>query len=86
MLRIAARFAKGVFPHALIFESPAGMPKRVPGSFDLDGSDVEDLDEDDDDAGLSQDEFDGEDDFGVPLRPSPVRLECGGKAYGGVGG
>ncbi|CAK4032155.1 hypothetical protein DOTSEDRAFT_72910 [Lecanosticta acicola] len=66
MLRIAARFAKGAFPRSLLFESPAGASKRVPGSFDLDGSDVEDFAYDDDIG-------DWEDDFGVPLR-SPVRL------------
>ncbi|KAF2173824.1 hypothetical protein M409DRAFT_48746 [Zasmidium cellare ATCC 36951] len=65
MLRIAARFAKGALPSSLMFESPAGMTKRVPGSFDLEGSDVEDFDLDDMDW--------EEDDFGVPLR-SPIRL------------
>lgn len=65
MLRIAARFAKGAFPSALMFESPAGMSKRVPGSFDLEGSDVEDFDFEDVDW--------EEDDFGVPLR-SPIRV------------
>lgn len=65
MLRIAARFAKGAFPAALMFESPTGMSKRVPGSFDLEGSDVEDFDFEDADW--------EEDDFGVPLR-SPIRV------------
>lgn len=65
MLRIAARFAKGALPSALMFESPAGMSKRVPGSFDLEGSDVEDFDFEDADW--------EEDDFGVPLR-SPIRV------------
>lgn len=69
MLKIAARFAKGAFPKALLFESPAGMPKHVPGSFDLDDSDIEhDFDTEAED--LSDD---GEDDFGVPLR-SPIRI------------
>ncbi|KAM3413934.1 hypothetical protein BST61_g10605 [Cercospora zeina] len=72
MLKIAARFAKGAFPKALLFESPAGMPKRVPGSFDLDDSDIEhDFDSEVED--LSDD---GEDDFGVPLR-SPIRIAIG---------
>lgn len=67
MLRIAARFAKGAFPRSLLYESPAGASKRVPGSFDLEGSDIEDF-------GLDEEIGDWEeDDFGVPLR-SPVRL------------
>lgn len=70
MLRIAARFAKGVFPKSLLYESPRGERRRVPGSFDLNESD--------DDYGLSDDEEslgdeEWEDDFGVPLN-SPVRL------------
>ncbi|KAK4498159.1 hypothetical protein PRZ48_010815 [Zasmidium cellare] len=71
MLKIAARFAKGALPSSLMFESPAGMAKRVPGSFDLEGSDVEDFDLDDMDW--------EEDDFGVPLR-SPIRLAAMGDA------
>lgn len=67
MLRIAARFAKGAFPKVLLFESPAGMPKRVPGSFDLDDSDIED------EFGSEDEDEENEDDFGVPLR-SPIRL------------
>ncbi|KAF2213642.1 hypothetical protein CERZMDRAFT_117287 [Cercospora zeae-maydis SCOH1-5] len=75
MLKIAARFAKGAFPKALLFESPAGMPKRVPGSFDLDDSDIEhDFDSEVED--LSDD---GEDDFGVPLR-SPIRIAIGSES------
>ncbi|EME41963.1 hypothetical protein DOTSEDRAFT_72910 [Dothistroma septosporum NZE10] len=67
MLRIAARFARGAFP---FFESPRGMARKVPGSFDLAGSDVEDLD------GLDYDDGEwGEDDFGVPIR-SPIRLRA----------
>ncbi|KAI5364161.1 putative inheritance of peroxisomes protein [Septoria linicola] len=70
MLKIAARFAKGAFPKALLFESPVGMPKRIPGSFDLDDSDIEE--EFDSEGELDEDE----DDFGVPLR-SPIRLASG---------
>lgn len=69
MLRIAARFAKGVFPHSLLYESPRGERRKVPGSFHLDESD--------EDYGLSSDDepLDGEeweDDFGVPIN-NPVR-------------
>ncbi|KAK3710937.1 hypothetical protein LTR37_009958 [Vermiconidia calcicola] len=61
MLRIAARFANGAFGVNSVFyvESPADSPRRVPGSYHLEGEDEE--------------EEDWEDDFGVPLR-SPVRL------------
>ncbi|KAF7190650.1 hypothetical protein HII31_07809 [Pseudocercospora fuligena] len=67
MLKIAARFARGTFRNTLLYESPPGMKKHIPGSFDLDGSDVEFLDESEDDGSA------GEDDFGVPLR-SPIRM------------
>lgn len=75
MLRIAARFARGAFPSVLLFESPVDMPKRVPGSFDLDGSDVEDVDPD---VGADWDE----DDFGVPLH-SPVR-KASARSFSGI--
>lgn len=68
MLKIAARFAKGTFRNTLLYESPPGMKKRIPGSFDLDASDLEDFESEDDEL-----EGSGEDDFGVPLR-SPVRM------------
>jgi hypothetical protein len=64
MLRIAARFANGAFGVDSMFyvESPIDSPRQVPGSYQLQGDDMEDLDSD----------FE-EDDFGVPLN-SPVRL------------
>ncbi|KXT11404.1 hypothetical protein AC579_216 [Pseudocercospora musae] len=67
MLKIAARFARGTFRNTLLYESPPGMRKHIPGSFDLDGSDVDFLDESEDDGSA------GEDDFGVPLK-SPIRM------------
>ncbi|EME80977.1 uncharacterized protein MYCFIDRAFT_76923 [Pseudocercospora fijiensis CIRAD86] len=67
MLKIAARFARGTFRNTLLYESPRGMKKHIPGSFDLDGSDVEFLDESEEDGSA------GEDDFGVPLR-NPIRM------------
>ncbi|KXT04099.1 hypothetical protein AC578_4910 [Pseudocercospora eumusae] len=67
MLKIAARFARGTFRNTLLYESPPGTKKHIPGSFDLDGSDVDFLDESEDDGSA------GEDDFGVPLR-SPIRM------------
>ncbi|KAK3671749.1 hypothetical protein LTR78_008294 [Recurvomyces mirabilis] len=70
MLRIAARFTSGAmgFSSYLVYESPAGT-KRVPGSFNLESLDADDL------AYGEYNELDEweEDDFGVPLR-SPVRL------------
>jgi hypothetical protein len=74
MLKIAARIARGVFPKSLIFNTPKGTARRVPGSFDLDGSDVESFDGSEDEMEL--DDEDTEDDFGVPMR-SPVRLAAG---------
>ena len=70
MLQIAARYADAAFGMNSMFyvESPNDSPKRVPGSYYLDG----DLDDDDDDD-VRDLEPDSEDDFGVPLR-SPVRL------------
>lgn len=70
MLRIAARFAKGVVPKSFLYESPRGERRRVPGSYILES--------DDDYGGLSSDdesldEEELEDDFGVPI-DSPVRL------------
>ena len=64
MLRIAARFANGAFGVDSMFyvESPIDSPRQLPGSYQLQGNDVEELDSD----------FE-EDDFGVPLN-SPVRL------------
>ena len=74
MLRIAARFANGAFGvgSGFVIASPAGS-KHVPGSFNLESLDADELDGDE--------EVDwGEDDFGVPLR-SPIRLA---KRGGGV--
>lgn len=69
MLRIAARIANGTFGttfgSGFIIASPAGS-KLVPGSFNLESIDADDLEQPD----LEEWE---EDDFGVPLR-SPVRL------------
>ncbi|EMC95687.1 hypothetical protein BAUCODRAFT_499032 [Baudoinia panamericana UAMH 10762] len=68
MLRIAARFTSGAlgFGSWFVVESPRGH-KRVPGSFNLESIDADDLEGDNE---LEEWE---EDDFGVPLR-SPVRL------------
>ena len=83
MLKIAARLtndAAGVGSWFL-FESPAGARRTVPGSFDLDDLELDDVsagEEGEDGDGLayggvdSEEDDDGEDDFGVPLR-SPVR-------------
>lgn len=71
MLRIAARFAKGVFPKSLLYESPRGERRRVPGSFNLNESDDDYGLSDDDEPPLDDEEW--EDDFGVPI-DSPVRL------------
>lgn len=67
MLRIAARFSSGAMGSNSMFlvESPMGSPRRVPGSFYLEGEE---------DQGWKSDEDDWEeDDFGVPLK-SPVRI------------
>jgi hypothetical protein len=51
MLRIADRFAQGAYAvDFLPYRTPKGASRRVPGSFDLEGSDVEDLGVDGDDA------------------------------------
>jgi hypothetical protein len=51
MLRIADRFAQGAYAIDLLpYRTPEGVSRRVPGSFDLEGSDVEDLGIDADDA------------------------------------
>jgi hypothetical protein len=70
MLKIAARFARGVFPQSLIFNNPIGSVRRVPGSFDLDDSDCLNSE---DEMELEGDDLD---DFGVPIE-SPVRLAAG---------
>lgn len=72
MLRIAARFAKGVFPKSLLYESPRGERRRVPGSYILESDDDCGLSDNDDDEEIL-DEEELEDDFGVPI-DSPVRL------------
>ncbi|KJX92857.1 hypothetical protein TI39_contig5817g00017 [Zymoseptoria brevis] len=73
MLKIAARFARGVIPRSLVWRSPKGSGRRIPGSFDLDDSEV-------DDFWASEDEIaefeDMEDDFGVRIG-SPVSLAAG---------
>ncbi|SMQ51707.1 unnamed protein product [Zymoseptoria tritici ST99CH_3D7] len=73
MLKIAARFARGVVPRSLVWRSPKGSGRRIPGSFDLDGSEVEGF-------WASEDEIaefeDMEDDFGVRIG-SPVSLAAG---------
>ncbi|KAK5138078.1 hypothetical protein LTR08_005876 [Meristemomyces frigidus] len=74
MLRIAARFAsQGRFN--FVIASPAGAKQRVPGSFDLGDLDTEDEggDEGGEGEGWREEDGEGEDDFGVPLR-SPIRL------------
>jgi hypothetical protein len=44
MLRIADRFSQGAYAiDVLPYRTPEGVSRRVPGSFDLEGSDVEDL-------------------------------------------
>lgn len=70
MLRIAARFTNGAFGVNSVFyvESPVNSPRTIPGSYHLEGEDVDDVDSDW-----------GEDDFGVPLR-SPVRLAARAEA------
>lgn len=77
MLRIAARLSTRAFGSTastamgFVIESPKGVAKRVPGSFNLEGFEtVEDLDLD---GGLEGEAGWEEDDFGVPLW-SPVRL------------
>ena len=74
MLRIAARFANGAFGVNSMFyvESPIGSPRKVPGSYHLEGDDVDELDSDWE-----------EDDFGVPLR-SPVRLAAMSEGVDGL--
>ncbi|KAI7237859.1 hypothetical protein KC330_g2891 [Hortaea werneckii] len=67
MLRIAARIFGRAFGSSFIIASPAGS-KHVPGSFNLESIDADELDDEDGSVG----EW-AEDDFGVPLR-SPVRL------------
>lgn len=68
MLRIASRFANGAFGVDSMFyvETPAGTPRRPPGSYRLEADYVEESDEE------FEEELE-EDDFGVPLN-SPVRL------------
>lgn len=74
MLQIAARFANGAFGVDSMFyvESPIDSPRKVPGSYYLQGDYVEELDSDWE-----------EDDFGVPLR-SPVRLASRSEGSDGV--
>ncbi|KAI7363744.1 hypothetical protein KC354_g6246 [Hortaea werneckii] len=67
MLRIAARISGRAFGSSFIIASPAGS-KHVPGSFNLESIDADELDDEDGSVG----EW-AEDDFGVPLQ-SPVRL------------
>jgi hypothetical protein len=51
MLRIADRFANGAYAVDFgFYRTPEGAARRVPGSFDLEGSDVEDLGFDSDDT------------------------------------
>jgi hypothetical protein len=72
MLQIAARYADAAFGVNSMFyvESPIDSPRKVPGSYHLEGDDLHELDM----------EWE-EDDFGVPLR-SPVRLA----SFGGTEG
>lgn len=70
MLKIAARFANGAFGSGFVVESPAGS-KHVPGSFNLESVDADELE------GEEEEEVWEEDDFGVPLR-SPIRLAAVG--------
>lgn len=67
MLKIAARISGRAFGSSFVIASPAGS-KHVPGSFNLESIDADELDDEDDSVGDS-----AEDDFGVPLQ-SPVRL------------
>ena len=67
MLRIAARISGRAFGSSFIIASPAGS-KHVPGSFNLESIDADELDDEDGSGGDW-----AEDDFGVPLE-SPVRL------------
>ncbi|RMY46252.1 hypothetical protein D0865_09396 [Hortaea werneckii] len=67
MLRIAARISGRAFGSSFIIASPAGS-KHVPGSFNLESIDADELDDEDGTVGDW-----AEDDFGVPLQ-SPVRL------------
>ncbi|KAI6794867.1 hypothetical protein KC361_g5360 [Hortaea werneckii] len=68
MLRIAARISGRAFgSSSFIIASPAGS-KHVPGSFNLESIDADELDDEDGTVGDW-----AEDDFGVPLQ-SPVRL------------
>lgn len=70
MLQIAARFANGAFGVESMFyvASPTNSPRKVPGSYQLSGNGVEELDSD-----FEVEDEEDEDDFGVPLN-SPVRL------------
>ncbi|KAI7097747.1 hypothetical protein KC352_g38523, partial [Hortaea werneckii] len=61
MLRIAARISGRAFGSSFIIASPAGS-KHVPGSFNLESIDADELDDEDGTVGDW-----AEDDFGVPL-------------------
>ncbi|KAK0363052.1 hypothetical protein LTR91_005878 [Friedmanniomyces endolithicus] len=86
MLKIAARLTGDTlaFGASFVFQSPAGS-KRVPGSFDLESLDAEDLEgmEGAGEGEEEEEEEEGEDDFGVPLR-SPVRLANVGRVGRGA--
>ncbi|KAI7476680.1 S-adenosyl-L-methionine-dependent methyltransferase [Hortaea werneckii] len=69
MLRIAARISGRAFGSSFIIASPAGS-KHVPGSFNLESIDADELDDEDGTVGDW-----AEDDFGVPLQ-SPLIARC----------
>ncbi|KAK6388562.1 hypothetical protein LTR65_007718 [Meristemomyces frigidus] len=82
MLRIAARFANGAFGSSFVVASPAGS-KHVPGSFNLESIDADELEGEGEEE---EEEWEEEDDFGVPLR-SPIRLAAlSGSNGDGIGG